>query len=116
MEDKRTIQQNKALHKWFELLARELRENGYDMKTVMPKVIDIIPTKENVKELIWRPVQMAMFSKHSTTELLKKKEIDLVFDVICKALGEMGVVVPAFPSDIIYLEENGKRNSKEKKI
>lgn len=98
MEDKRTEQQNRALHLWFEMLAQTLREEGIDLKEAMPKVIDIIPTKENVKEMLWKPVQNALFKKKSTTELLKQKEIDLIYDVLCKNLGERGIIIPPFPS------------------
>ena len=104
-----TRQQQKALHLWFEQLAQTLREDGVDLKDAMPKVIDIIPTKENVKEIIWKPVQNALYKKKSTTELLKKKEIDNIYDVICKALGEMGITIPPFPSlEEVIFKQNAK--------
>jgi len=97
-EELLTRQQQKALHKWFEMLAEELRNEGVDLKDAMPKVLDILPTKENVKEMIWRPVQMALYGKNSTTGLLKKKEIDDILMVISKNLGDRGITTPPFPS------------------
>ena len=87
-----------------------LRDDGLDLREAMPKVIDIIPTKESVKEMIWKPVMMAMFHKQSTTQLNKSKEIDKVVDVITKALGERGISIPPFPSweNIEYIEKNDK--------
>lgn len=103
MQDQRTIQQNKALHLWFRMLANTLNENGVDMATILSKfIIDIPATEHNIKEDIFKPVMFAMYGKRSTTNLLKKEEIDRLVDVICKFLGEMKIECPVFPS----IEEN----------
>lgn len=67
-ERKRTITQNKALHKYFDLLATALNDAGLDMKRVLKPEIDIPWTAISVKEHLWRPIQEAMLDKHSTTE------------------------------------------------
>ena len=101
MEDNRTAQQNKALHVFFELFAIELQTQGVDMKNAMEaiKVYNAPATKYGIKEYIWRPVMTALYGKRSTTELLKKEEIDKIYDTICKAFGEMGISIPPFPSE-----------------
>lgn len=67
-EKKRTISQNSALHKFCELLADALNSAGYDMKRVVKQEIDIPWSKSTVKEFLWRPIQVAMTNKKSTTE------------------------------------------------
>ena len=93
----RTSQQNKALHKYFTLLADELNAAGYDMRKTLQESIDIPWTPTNIKSFLWKPVQEAMLEKESTTELTTK-DIDMIYDVINKTIGERtGVHVP-FPS------------------
>jgi len=97
-EKQRTSKQNQALHLFFRLLAERLNENGKDLATILAKSpIDIPATEENVKEVLWRPIQEAMFDKRSTTTL-STKDIDRIYDVINKFLGEMQIECPTFPS------------------
>lgn len=93
---KRTIQQNKALHKFFALLSDECNDRGITLQKLLQNEIDMMVTPTLVKEVLWKPIQKAMFDKESTTELTTK-EIDQVFDVINKLLGEWGIFIP-FPS------------------
>lgn len=98
MENQRTTQQNKSLHKLFEMLADELNNSGYDMRKVLKPEIDIPWTKQNIKEYLWRPVQEAMYGKKSTTELTTK-DLDKVYEVLCRHLGsKLGITMPPFPS------------------
>ena len=93
----RTSQQNRSLHLYFTLLADELNAAGYDMRKTLQESIDIPWTPTNVKSFLWKPVQEAMLEKESTTELTNK-DIDMIYDVINKTIGERtGVHVP-FPS------------------
>lgn len=96
-KSKRSDQQNAALHLWFTMLADELNSAGYDMKKVMRKSMDIPWTAYNVKEFLWRPTQEAQLGKKSTTQL-STDEIDKVYDVINKAIGERTGVHVSFPS------------------
>lgn len=91
---KRSDAQNRALHKLFELYAEELNTAGLTITKVIK--VDIPWNKTTVKELLWRPTQETQVMKKSTTELTTK-EIDQVFDVINKAVGELGLHV-GFPS------------------
>jgi len=56
-------------------------------------------TEENIKEMIWKPIQHSLFGKKSTTELLRSEEIDKIYDVINKHLAENFLIeIPPFPS------------------
>lgn len=65
MEDKRTPKQNRALHKWYTLLAHEMTSQGLDMRKVLKPSIEITPTPELVKNYLWRPIQMAKYDIES---------------------------------------------------
>lgn len=94
----RTILQNNALHKYFELLAKALADAGLDARKVMKPEIAIPFTPEMVKNLLWRPIQKAMTGKESTTELdtAEPSQIHAVLDL---HMGEkFGIHVP-FPSE-----------------
>ena len=69
MEKQRTLTQNRALHLMFEHLALELSEAGLDMKKTLKPEVDIPWEKESVKTWLWKPLQMALLGKESTTEL-----------------------------------------------
>ena len=90
-EEKRTLTQNDSIHLWLDQVASALNDAGFDVKAVVRlfrEEGEIPFTKENVKELLWRPAQKAMFGKKSTTELNKLKEIDLICKVVNKFLSE----------------------------
>lgn len=92
---KRTYTQNRALHKYFELLADELNGAGYSVQLFLKQAIDLDWSKNSVKELIWRPVQKAMIKKGSTTDLDKVSDIDLIYEHLNRHLGqEFGLHVP----------------------
>lgn len=105
----RTIQQNKALHVLFQLLADELNNAGLDMRKTLKPEVEIPWTPRNVKEFLWRPIQKAQLNKTSTTELTTS-EIDQVFDTINKHLGEKFSLHVAFPSidQILTSESEGR--------
>jgi len=97
--DVRTLKQNNALHKYFEMLAEELNNAGYDVKKTLSSKLEHPWNAELIKELIWRPVQEACLGKKSTTELSKQKDIDVIYDVINRHMGQnFGIYVP-FPSE-----------------
>lgn len=93
-KEQRTKLQNRALHKYYELVAHEFREAGYDMKQILGKHIAIPATPELIKECIWKPIQNSMYSYDSTTQLTTD-EISKVYEVLNKHLGEQfGIHVP----------------------
>lgn len=101
--DKRTLQQNKSLHKYFDLLANELNDAGLDMKKVI--TVDVPWSAETIKEWIWKPVQKAQLLKESTTEMTTA-EVNKVYETVNRLMAEkFGVSVP-FPSDEEQMLQN----------
>ena len=94
---RRTSKQNQALHLFFSLFAELLNEHGLDQRKFLKPGIEIPWTKESVKEQIWRPIQIAMFDKESTTEL-ETREINQEFDVLNRNLAEKHGLHLPFPS------------------
>jgi hypothetical protein len=109
---KRSLQQNKALHLLFTLLADRLAEAGLDMKKTLKPEVDIAWTPEMVKEYLWRPVQEAQLGKKSTTELTTV-EIDRVFETINRHLGEKFGLTVTFPSieEVIFQQTYRRKES-----
>lgn len=96
--ERRSLRQNNALHLYFQFLADKLNESGLDMRKVLKNDIDMPWTLENVKNFLWRPIQKSLTKKTSTTKL-KTNEVDKIFDVLNRHLGQrFGVHVP-FPSE-----------------
>ena len=114
-EEKRTTQQNKSLWLWFTLLAEKLNDAGLDMRVLLKEGIDIPWNKQTIHDFIWKPVQKALLQKDSTTKLLKKEEIDKVYDTLTRHLGTKFGVYQEFPS-IEHLMEEERTKEQEKKL
>jgi len=101
MEEKRTLQQNKSIYKYFELVAKALNDAGYPIQEVLSNfTMDCEWTKESVKELLWKTAQKRMFGKSSTTQLNKSQEIDEIYEVMNRFLGEkLKIESIKFPSN-----------------
>jgi len=93
-KETRTSRQNKAIHVLFEMIANELNDTGLYIGQVIKA--DAPWSKDRVKELIWKPIQEVLFNKRSTTQLTPG-EVDQVFEVINKTLGDKGLEI-TFPS------------------
>lgn len=93
--DTRTLTQNRALHKYFTLLADTLNDGG--LTVVKTLKVDVDWTPDSVKELLWRPIQEAVLDKKSTTKL-NKDEISKVYDVLNRALGVKFGISLEFPN------------------
>ena len=97
LEKRRSSQQNRALHLYFTLLADELNSAGFDMKKVFKKEFDIPWDAYNIKEHLWRGIQKAFTGKISNKKL-STQELDKIYDILNKTIGERtGVFVP-FPN------------------
>lgn len=94
--EQRTPRQNRAMHKYFDLLSEKLNEGGLDMRVVMKPDVDLPWTPENVKNLLWRPIQEAYLKKHSTTEL-ETGEINEIYEILTRHLGEKFGIFVDFP-------------------
>jgi len=95
----RTLSQNNALHKWYELIAEGLNEAGYSVQLVLKEKMDIDWDMELVKELLWRPAQKVILRKKSTTELRKIEDIEKVFNHLSRHLGEKFGIFVDFPNN-----------------
>ena len=96
-KENRTSPQNKALHKYFSLLAEALNDAGLDMGQVLKKDSMIPWNKDSIKEYLWRPVQKVVVKKESTTELDKIGEIDDIYDVLNRHISEKFGIHVSFP-------------------
>ena len=76
-EKQRTLQQNKALHLLFTLIAETLNDAGLDMRAVLKPGVEIPWSGETVKDYIWKPIQKIQIGKEHTADLTTK-EIDIV--------------------------------------
>ena len=97
-KDARTSKQNRALHLYCGFIARELNELGiqYQYTGISGKTFELRYTPDLVKEYVWRPIQVALFKKKSTTRITTK-EMNEIIDVLTLFFGERGVVLE-FPS------------------
>ena len=106
---KRTERQNNALHLYFQMIADALNNEGLDARVVLQviaeKGVDMMWSKELVKELLWRRIQKKYLGKQSTTELDSIGEITQIYDMLNKFLSENFFITEKFPS-IESLMEN----------
>lgn len=93
----RTLTQNAAMHKYFELLANALNDAGYTVAKVLTKPIEMSWTPSLVKDLLWRRIQDAVVNKLSTKQL-ERVECSIVYDELNKIMIENYGVTVAWPS------------------
>lgn len=91
---KRTLRQNRACHKWFEELSRELNNQGVDFRA-MVKNLRVDATPELVKS-VFRTIGTVKFGKLSTADLTTK-EINECYDEFNRLLALEGIHI-SFPS------------------
>ena len=106
---KRTDQQNKALHKYFEIMADDLSDSGYSVQEVC--TLPIQWTKENFKENIWKPVQKAMFPDINSTTELNTVQLTEVYEQVNLILGEKFGVSHEFPNYWSEYDSNANRHN-----
>ena len=93
----RSLTQNSAIHKYFDLLSIALNDKDKDLYLVLSEGVEIPWTPELIKELLWKRVQSAMFSIDSTTKL-SRQQVSQVYDVIHKKMALDHDVNVQFPS------------------
>lgn len=98
LPNKRSSQQNRSLHLLFQNMAFELNRLGHDFtfKGLKGMELSCIYTPEIVKDYIWRPLQVAMIGKESTTKLTTS-DINAIFEVLSRWFAEKEVVIE-FPN------------------
>ena len=106
--DNRTVQQNRAIHLYCKQVAKALNENGHGVTAVLKPEISF--SMMTVKEQLYKPILTALRGKESTTQI-DTNEMNAVYDVMNKALGEkFGIFIP-FPSvESMIFEQNYKDN------
>ena len=109
---KRTLQQNKAIHKYFDLVAKKLNdEKHYLVSFVGSRKVNRLWTGMLVKEFIWRPLQLAESGTTSTTQL-DTVQPSVIYDHVNAFLGtEFGLYVP-FPDRFTQAEQALRQESR----
>ena len=94
----RTLKQNNAIHLYCEMIAEALNDLGWTFRYSGIKGVEmeLKYTPTIVKETIWRPIQMALFGKESTTELTTT-EVSEISEQIEMFFAKQGIDLP-FPS------------------
>jgi hypothetical protein len=94
-----TDSQRKGAWKYMELRAEQLNDAGLDIRKVMKPTFNIPWTKDNVHDLLWIPIQKALFGTTSM-RALKKLQVTKVHAVIERELAQsFGVDIIPFPSE-----------------
>jgi hypothetical protein len=96
----RTKKQNDSFHLWLDQVAEEMDKHGVTVQNVVARIqkAEIRPTGDNLKEVLWRPYQIAATGKESSTQL-NKAEIDRIYEGLNKFIGEHWHFHIPFPSD-----------------
>jgi hypothetical protein len=94
----RTTLQNKALHKFFELLADELNAAGLDQRKVLKPSIEIPWGRESIKRQLFKPIMNAMYPDKESTTQLTTDEVSKVYKVLNRHLAEKFSLTIPFPS------------------
>jgi len=89
----RTLRQNKALWKFFTLVAETLNDAGLDVRAVLKPEVEIPWSKEMIHDFLWMPIQRIQLGKDSTTKLTTK-DIDAIYDTMNRHLAKHGVHEP----------------------
>ena len=94
----RTTKQNSALHLLFTIISNQLNEMGMEFQYhgLTGRTLSIRHNPLLVKEMIWKPIQFALFRIKSTTKI-NTEQINEIVDVLAKYFGDKGIVIE-FPS------------------
>ena len=95
----RTDQQRKAIEVYCRDLAYTLNRAGLDQRKVfaaMREGVDIPWRQESVKDSLWRPIQVALLGKESTTKL-NADEVTRVYDTLNRWTGTTFGIAVQFP-------------------
>ena len=104
----RTPTQNNALHLYLERLATALADSGQDMRQVIQ--VPIKPTKENVKELMLKPVMNALYPDITSTTKLSTAQVSELYETMNAATSERLGVSVTFPSHEELIQESIRRH------
>ena len=95
----RTLKQNAALWKYFELLADALNSAGLEIHMeFLGKTIDVPWSPGEVKQRIWLPIMQAQTGKTSTAKL-DRKEVSEIYEVLSRFMAERHSILVNWPSN-----------------
>lgn len=107
LKQTRSSAQNRALHKFFNDVSRELNDLGIPYVyrgLISGNELECQWTAELFKEQTWKPIQKVLFGTERTRDLKRTQEIDQIFQVINKFFADKGIVV-TFPNQFdLYLK------------
>ncbi len=110
----RTLTQNNSIHLYCKMIAEVFNDFGITHKfkgVASGKDLEVRFTMTLVKEVIWRPIQMSLFGKKSTTKLTTK-EVSEIAQPLEKFIAENFAIDLPFPSK--ENKENNDNNSNRK--
>lgn len=93
--DMRTLQQNKALWKWCEMIALSLNEQGFSVNKTLKAEVEW--TKDSVKAIILNPIIKTLYNITTSTQL-NKKDFDKLIDNIINIFAQRKIIIPQFPT------------------
>ena len=96
-KQQRTMNQNRAMHLYFSMVACDLNAAGLDIQKTMKETFCIPWSESSVKALIWHPVMQAMFETDSTAKLTTE-QVSKIYDVVHRHLSQTHGINVAFPS------------------
>lgn len=94
-QQKRSLKQNRSLHKYCTELAKELNDIGVTIP-VLFNGVEASPTMESVK-LLWQRFGEVKFGKKHTSDFTTS-EINAIYDEINKHVSQWGIEMQ-FPSE-----------------
>jgi hypothetical protein len=94
----RTLQQNKSLHLWLDMLASALNDAGYHQNDRKLIVLDVPFTKENLKENVVRPYMRALYPDYESTTELSTTELQDLYQALDQVIAERTGVHVEYPS------------------
>lgn len=103
----RTLTQNRAFHLYFNMVAVQLNNSGLYINKLIREdkyKADINWSGTLVKEQLWKPIQLAILDKKSTTQL-ERIEVDRIYNTLNRYLSNMGISVP-FPNAEIKIKKD----------
>lgn len=103
--------QNSALHLFFTFISNDLNEMGMTYTCEFVKDVEVPYTPSLVKEVFWKPIQITLFEKESTTSITTS-EMNTIIDVVVKFFADRGIEIH-FPSKFNkYIDELNKLEKK----
>ena len=96
----RTPTQNNCIHKYCDMLAKDLNDAGYERvitSPVLSQPLTVPWCKENVKSDIWHTVQLA-YCKVTSSADLTTTQCSQIYEIIARRMAEAFGVTTAWPT------------------